>query len=67
MGQGSPEWGPPSFVKESFQRVAHANEDEYVRVAGHPELVKVIAEEYSPKFNHNIDPLKEVVIIFIFF
>jgi len=62
MGQGAPDWDPPKFVKNSLVEVAHEKEDQYTRVGGHPELVKIIAEEYSEKFNRNIDPMKEVVI-----
>jgi len=62
MGQGAPDWDPPEFVKESLVEVAHEKEDQYTRVGGHPELIKIIAEEYSAKFDRNIDPMKEVVI-----
>jgi len=36
------------------------NENQYIRVAGHPNLVKEIARTYGPKLNREIDPLTEV-------
>ena len=60
MAQGYPDWQPPSFVKDSLQEAAQADENQYTRVGGHPKLVKAIAEEYSPKLGRSIDPMEEV-------
>ena len=36
------------------------NENQYIRVGGHPNLVKEIAKTYGPKINRTLDPLTEV-------
>lgn len=60
MAQGFPDWDTPKFVLDYMNEATKANENQYIRVAGHPNLVNEIARTYSPKLKHQIDPLTEV-------
>lgn len=67
LGQGFPGWSPPQFVKDSaasaVQEIGHDFlMSQYARSAGHPALVKRLAEFYSPRLNHTINPLTEVLV-----
>lgn len=64
LGQGFPDWKPPTFVLESIKK--HVSNPEvnhqYTRTFGNPKLVEAISKNYSPIFKRNIDPLKEVIV-----
>jgi len=60
LAQGFPDWETPEFVREYMTQAINKNENQYIRVAGHPNLVKEIAKTYGPKFNRTLDPLTEV-------
>jgi kynurenine--oxoglutarate transaminase/cysteine-S-conjugate beta-lyase/glutamine--phenylpyruvate transaminase len=60
LGQGFPDWDPPKFVQEAMVHAVdpafgrHANQ--YARSMAHMPLAKVLAAEYSEKWNIDIDP-----------
>lgn len=78
LGQGFPDWSPPSFLLDavdsppqgipSVQPMLH----QYSRSKGDPQLVSVIADQYSPRLfpnrdpaaskSHAINPLSEVLV-----
>jgi len=60
LAQGFPDWETPEFVREYMTQAINKNENQYIRVAGHPNLVKEIAKTYGPKLNRTLDPLSEV-------
>ena len=60
MAQGFPDWPTPKFCKEFLHEATLADENQYIRVAGHPSFVEAIADEYTEKFGRKVDPLKEV-------
>ena len=60
MVSGFPNWSTPGFLKELLFKATESDENQYVKVAGHPLFMKAIASEYGPKFNRSIDPKKEV-------
>ena len=63
LGQGFPNWAPPQFVQD-FARtsVDGGHCSAYARSAGHPKLIKVLAEQYEKQLNHKIIPEKEILV-----
>lgn len=62
LAQGFPDWETPKFVRDYMTEAIEKNENQYIRVAGHPNLVKEIARTYGPKLNREIDPLTEITV-----
>lgn len=60
MAQGFPDWGMPQFVIDSMDKAINNSENQYIRVAGHPNLVTEIAKTYGKYLQREIDPLTEV-------
>lgn len=60
LAQGFPDWETPKFVRTYLSEAIEKNENQYIRVAGHPNLVKEIARTYGPKLGRELDPLTEV-------
>jgi len=61
IGQGFPDFVVPEFLqKEVRDAVAKPSANWYTRAMGHPRLVKALAEEFSPLFGRDIDPMREV-------
>jgi len=64
LGQGFPDWDPPIFVQEAMKRSVdpscgrHANQ--YARSYAHLPLARILAEEYSERFDMNINPESQV-------
>lgn len=65
LGQGFPDFKPPQHViDEMVSAVTGDNHlmSQYTRSFGHPRLVDVLAELYSPLTGHKIDPHHEVTV-----
>ena len=65
LGQGFPDWKPPSFFLESMTNHI-SNPDvnhQYSRTCGNLKLVEAISKNYSKIFNRKIDALKEVIVV----
>lgn len=62
LGQGFPDWEPPSFVLDSLRSTIDTKYHQYTRAAGHPPLVELISKRYSTHLNRNIDAYNEVAI-----
>jgi len=62
LAQGFPDWETPEFVREYLTQAISKNENQYIRVGGHPKLVQEIAKTYGPKINRTLDPLTEVTV-----
>jgi aspartate/methionine/tyrosine aminotransferase len=62
LGQGFPNFPAPDFVKQAAQAAIAADLNQYARSAGHPRLVRALAELYSPLFGRPLDPLAEIVV-----
>jgi kynurenine---oxoglutarate transaminase / cysteine-S-conjugate beta-lyase / glutamine---phenylpyruvate transaminase len=64
LGQGFPDWDPPSFVVEAMRQATdpsvgrHANQ--YARSYAHLPLANVLAEEYSKRFGRTINPETQI-------
>jgi kynurenine--oxoglutarate transaminase/cysteine-S-conjugate beta-lyase/glutamine--phenylpyruvate transaminase len=64
LGQGFPDWDPPLFVQEAMRRSIdpsfgrHANQ--YARSYAHLPLAKVLASDYSSRWNIDIDPATQI-------
>lgn len=64
LGQGFPDWDPPSFVVEAMRQATdpsngrHANQ--YARSYAHLPLANVLAEEYSQRFGRTINPETQI-------
>lgn len=62
LGQGFPDWQPPSFVVDEARRALSDGVHQYTRPAGHPSLVEVLAKRYSTHLGQKVDPLSEVAV-----
>ena len=62
LGQGFPDFPAPDFVIEAARTALASGYNQYARSAGHPRLVKAIAQVYSPLFGRELDPMNEIVI-----
>ncbi len=63
LGQGYPDWAPPTFLQEIAQETIKGSTfSSYARSAGHPPLCKIIAEQYSEKLKHKINPKTQVLV-----
>ena len=63
LGQGFPDWSPPDFILENAKNdIVDPSLAIYARSAGHLNLVKSIADNYSSKLNHTIIPQSEVLV-----
>ena len=58
LGQGFPDFDAPEFVKEAAVKAIRDGENQYSRSAGHPLLVKAIADT----FEFPVDPMDEVTV-----
>mmetsp|Transcript_5513 Transcript_5513/g.9043 ORF Transcript_5513/g.9043 Transcript_5513/m.9043 type:complete len:470 (+) Transcript_5513:3-1412(+) len=62
LGQGFPDWDPPQFVMDSLRQSLTGLSHQYTRPAGHPQLVKLLAERYEQHLNQEVDPMKNVAV-----
>ena len=63
LGQGFPDWQPPSFLKENVKKYFTDNAFyQYTRNLGQPKLCEAVARNYEKTFKRNLDPLKEILI-----
>ncbi len=62
LGQGFPDWDPPKFMLDALRDAIDTPYHQYTRPAGHPPLVKNLAERYGQHMDRKIDPFREVTI-----
>jgi len=65
LGQGFPDWLPPTFAVESLVEAvldSAQSPHQYTRPAGHPSLVKQLADRYSKHLRRKVDPMSEVAV-----
>lgn len=62
LGQGTPGWGPPKFLKEEMIKAIEEGNNQYARVLGHEDLVASVGDVYGKKLGRMIDPMKEVLV-----
>uniref|UniRef100_A0A4W4G4V4 Aminotransferase class I/classII large domain-containing protein n=1 Tax=Electrophorus electricus TaxID=8005 RepID=A0A4W4G4V4_ELEEL len=64
LGQGFPDFGPPSFMQEAYCNAicGGASMHQYTRAFGYPRLVKIIAKFFGRIMGREIDPMEEVLI-----
>ncbi|XP_040180648.1 kynurenine--oxoglutarate transaminase 1 isoform X1 [Rana temporaria] len=65
LGQGFPDFSPPSFIREAFAKAIteeHTLLNQYTRVFGHPPLVKVLAKLFGQLLGRELDPLTNVLV-----
>src|SRR3954462_3379568 len=60
LGQGFPNFPAPDFVKAAAQQAIGADVNQYARSAGHPRLIKALANVYSPLFQRELNPMTEI-------
>ncbi|CAM9520047.1 unnamed protein product, partial [Heterosigma akashiwo] len=60
LGQGFPDWPCPNFAKDAIKRAVDNDLNQYTRSGGHPALMEVLAETYSPLLGRRLDPMTEV-------
>ncbi|ETV75733.1 hypothetical protein H257_10109 [Aphanomyces astaci] len=61
LGQGFPSYGTPSFMKEAAIEFIQQEQNQYTRPGGNPQLVKVLADVYSPWYKRELNPMTEIV------
>lgn len=64
LGQGFPDYAPPSYVTKALSDVANGNHlmNQYTRGFGHPRLVQAIAKLYGTLIGREINPMTEVMV-----
>lgn len=62
LGQGFPNFPAPDFVKDAAQQAIATDLNQYARSAGHPRLIKALAQVYSPLFGRELNPMSEIVV-----
>ena len=64
LGQGFPDYAPPSYVTKALSDVATGNHllNQYTRGFGHPRLVNALAKLYSSYVGRQINPMSEVLV-----
>jgi len=62
LGEGAPHLQPPKFLVDNLVKSIEEGHNHYTSCYGHPEGRKTLAELYSPMFNRELDPAKEVLI-----
>ncbi|KAL7838339.1 hypothetical protein AOLI_G00267430 [Acnodon oligacanthus] len=64
MGQGFPDFSPPSFIKEAFCSAitGGASMHQYTRGFGHPALVKILAKFFGRIVGREIDPMEDFLV-----
>lgn len=62
LGQGFPNFAAPTFIKDAAVEAIRSDLNQYARGAGQPRLVQALAQIYSPLFNRELDPQREIVV-----
>uniref|UniRef100_A0A8C2D534 Kynurenine aminotransferase 1 n=1 Tax=Cyprinus carpio TaxID=7962 RepID=A0A8C2D534_CYPCA len=64
LGQGFPDFSPPSFVQEAFCKALNEgfSMHQYTRAFGHPNLVKILAKFFSRIVGREIDPMEDILV-----
>lgn len=62
LGEGAPHLQPPKFLVDNLVEAIGQGNNQYTSCYGHPEARKNLADFYQPRFTHQIDPVKEVLI-----
>jgi kynurenine---oxoglutarate transaminase / cysteine-S-conjugate beta-lyase / glutamine---phenylpyruvate transaminase len=64
LGQGFPDYAPPSYVTKALSDVANGNHlmNQYTRGFGHPRLVQALSKLYSQYIGREINPNTEVLV-----
>jgi len=65
LGQGFPDWLPPKFAVDSLVEAAMdsaKSPHQYTRTAGHPNLVKQLANRYSVHLKRDVDPMSQIAV-----
>lgn len=64
LGQGFPDWDPPQFCVDAMSKAVDPsfgrNANQYARSYAHMPLAKVLAEDYSKRWNMEINPVDQV-------
>ena len=64
LGQGFPVWNPPDLVIEAMKHSVDPkygrNANQYARSYAHMPLATVLAEDYSTRWNRQIDPVTQI-------
>ncbi len=72
LGQGFPSFGSPSFLRKAVEDAMDGDVfaetgapkglgNQYTKPGGEPNLAQTLARIYGPRFNRQLDPLKEIV------
>uniref|UniRef100_A0A8B9KF88 Kynurenine aminotransferase 1 n=1 Tax=Astyanax mexicanus TaxID=7994 RepID=A0A8B9KF88_ASTMX len=64
LGQGFPDFSPPSFIREAFCNALNggASMHQYTRAFGHPPLVKILAKFFGRIVGREIDPMEDILV-----
>ncbi|XP_075416787.1 kynurenine--oxoglutarate transaminase 1 isoform X2 [Tenrec ecaudatus] len=64
LGQGFPDFAPPDFAVEAFQRALSEDYmlNQYTKAFGYPPLTKILASFFGKLLGQEIHPLKNVLV-----
>ncbi|KAI1904742.1 hypothetical protein AGOR_G00008830 [Albula goreensis] len=64
LGQGFPDFSPPSFIQEAFCQALSGgcSLHQYTRAFGHPPLVKILAKFFGRVMGREVDPFEDVLV-----
>ncbi|XP_064164822.1 kynurenine--oxoglutarate transaminase 1 isoform X1 [Anguilla rostrata] len=64
LGQGFPDFSPPSFIQEAFRQAVSGgcSLHQYTRAFGHPPLVKILAKFFGRIVGQEIDPMEDILV-----
>jgi N-succinyldiaminopimelate aminotransferase len=62
LGQGFPNFDGPAFVKQAASAAMERGDNQYCRMAGHPDLVTAIAEHQARFYELRYDPMSEITV-----
>ncbi|CAE1177554.1 CCBL [Acanthosepion pharaonis] len=65
LGQGFPDYKPPTFVTEAMKEAANSSNHllhQYARGFGHQRLCEALSKIYSPIMGQSINPMKDILI-----
>ncbi|XP_030639633.1 kynurenine--oxoglutarate transaminase 1 [Chanos chanos] len=64
LGQGFPDFPPPTFIQEAFGRAVSGDYamHQYTRAFGHPPLVKILAKFFGRIIGRDVDPMEDFLI-----
>ncbi len=62
LSQGFPAFEPPAEMKNALEKIAKDGPHQYTPTFGSPKLRRALADKYSSRLNHEINPETEIIV-----